>query len=132
MKKRFTFKNRRIKMSSNCYNTGSIGDCAGCCGNIDSPHIETKITTDIIEAKIITDINVSQDSSVNHPPHYNQGNLEVIEVIKDWGFAEDFCAGNAIKYISRYKYKSNPVEDLKKARWYIDYLIKTLEEKSED
>lgn len=72
------------------------------------------------------------NSPVNHPSHYNQGSLEVIRVIEDWGFAEDFCAGNAIKYISRYKHKSNPVEDLKKARWYIDYLIKTLEEKSED
>jgi len=36
---------------------------------------------------------------------------------------DDFCAGNAIKYISRYKYKGKPLEDLKKAKWYIERLI---------
>jgi len=40
------------------------------------------------------------------------------------GIAEDFCIGNAIKYLSRYKHKNNPSEDLKKAVWYIEYCIK--------
>lgn len=63
---------------------------------------------------------------VDHPDHYNQGKFEVIEVIEDWDLG--FAAGNAVKYIARYKYKAKPVEDLKKARWYIDRLIQQLEE----
>lgn len=71
---------------------------------------------------------MSKKESIDHPSHYNTGGfLETIEVLRDWGIAEDFCVGNAIKYISRYKHKGNPVEDLKKARWYLDYLIKMLE-----
>lgn len=34
-----------------------------------------------------------------------------------------FCAGNAIKYIARHEHKDNPLEDLEKARWYLDHLI---------
>ena len=64
---------------------------------------------------------------VNHPSHYNSGKIETIEYINDLGIAEDFCIGNAIKYISRYKYKEKPIEDLKKAKWYLEYCIKILE-----
>jgi hypothetical protein len=67
---------------------------------------------------------------VNHPEHYNSGNIEVIDFIKSLDMHEDFCVANAIKYLSRYKYKGNPVEDLKKAKWYIDYLIRQLEKES--
>jgi len=67
---------------------------------------------------------------VNHPEHYNSGNIEVIDFIKSLDMHEDFCVGNAIKYLSRYKYKGNPIEDLKKAKWYIDYLIRQLEKES--
>lgn len=85
----------------------------------------------------MSDINKNQllelakiiDSKVNHPSHYNQGNIEVIDYIADLGWGEEFCAGNAIKYISRYKYKGTPLEDLKKASWYINWLIKHYENK---
>jgi len=63
---------------------------------------------------------------VDHPDHYNSGKIEVIEYIEDLGLAEDFCAGNAIKYISRYKYKGKPEEDIKKAIWYLEHLLKVL------
>ena len=69
-----------------------------------------------------------KEEKVDHPNHYNKGKIETIEYLKDMGIAEDFCIGNAIKYISRYKHKEKPVEDLKKARWYLDYCIKLLEE----
>ncbi len=64
---------------------------------------------------------------VDHPDHYNTGKIEVIDFIKDLGMAEDFCVGNAIKYISRYKHKENPLEDIKKAVWYLNYLVEILE-----
>ena len=61
---------------------------------------------------------------VDHPPHYNQAGVECIEAIMaatDDGF-EHYLQGNIMKYIWRYRYK-NGVEDLKKARWYLDKLI---------
>ena len=60
---------------------------------------------------------------VNHPDHYNNGEYEVMDVIEDAGLGEGFCLGNALKYILRAKHKENYVEDLKKAKWYIDYII---------
>ena len=66
--------------------------------------------------------------SINHPSHYNAGKIEVIEFLKDQGMHKDFCIGNVIKYVSRYKLKEKPLEDLKKARWYLDYIIKSMEE----
>ena len=57
--------------------------------------------------------------NVNHPSHYNQGKIEVIEYIEDQQLG--YHLGNAVKYISRAG-KKNPekiVEDLEKAIWYI-------------
>lgn len=58
--------------------------------------------------------------AVNHPPHYNQGKIEVIEFIEDKHLG--FCLGNTIKYICRAGIK-NPatyIEDLQKAAWYLE------------
>lgn len=64
---------------------------------------------------------------VVHPAHYNAGKFETIEVIKDVVESYDsFAIGNVIKYVSRYKNK-NGIEDLKKARFYLNDLIETLE-----
>ncbi len=55
---------------------------------------------------------------VNHPPHYTNhpSGIECIEITEHMGF----CLGNAIKYIWRADLKSdNPIEDLRKAAWYI-------------
>ena len=65
---------------------------------------------------------------VNHPEHY-QGKVECIDCIESAVSGLDgfhgFCAGNAIKYIFRFSHK-NGVEDLRKAEWYIDRLIKAI------
>ena len=69
---------------------------------------------------------------VNKPRHYNQGGIECIDCIKSATVGkvgiEAFCVGNAIKYLFRYEEK-NGIEDVKKAKWYIDRLIRELEEK---
>jgi hypothetical protein len=65
---------------------------------------------------------------VNHPDHYNNGKYEVMDVIEDAGFDEGFCLGNALKYILRARHKENYLEDLKKAKWYLEYLIKRNED----
>ena len=64
---------------------------------------------------------------VNHPDHYNSGQYEVVDVIDDAGFGEGFCLGNALKYILRARHKENYVENLKKAKWYLEYLIQRIE-----
>ena len=69
--------------------------------------------------------------NVNHPAHYNTGKIEVINYINDKLNYEEFTGyltGNIIKYISRYKHK-NGLEDLKKAQWYLNYLINYMEAK---
>jgi hypothetical protein len=60
-------------------------------------------------------------SNVNHPDHYNAGKIEVIEAIDDWGLG--FCLGNVVKYVARAEHKGKVVEDLEKARWYLDHEI---------
>lgn len=64
------------------------------------------------------------DSVVNHPNHYNQG-IEAIDVIESWGL--NFSLGNCIKYVLRAPYKGKELEDLKKARWYLDREIQRIE-----
>ena len=67
---------------------------------------------------------------VNHPSHYTQGGIECIDALKAATVSktgiEAVCTANAIKYLWRYEEKSGS-EDVKKARWYIDRLIKELE-----
>jgi hypothetical protein len=60
------------------------------------------------------------EDPVNSPKHYTQGNMEVITAIE--GIGLDYHQGNVVKYVSRYRYK-NGIEDLRKAKWYIDRLI---------
>lgn len=62
-------------------------------------------------------------SNVNHPKHYNQG-IEPIDIIESWDL--NFSLGNAIKYILRAPYKNNELEDLEKAKWYLEREIKRL------
>lgn len=70
------------------------------------------------------------NDKVNHPSHYTQGGIECIDAIKAAVVGltgiEAVCIGNVIKYIWRWKYK-NGLEDLKKARWYLDKLINEIE-----
>lgn len=79
-------------------------------------------------------INEQIKSDPTHPNHYIQNGLSVWDVIKaytkDLTGVDAFNAGNAIKYILRWHHK-NGVEDLKKAKVYIDELIKSFEEKEE-
>lgn len=68
--------------------------------------------------------------SVDHPRHYTQGGIECIDAIRasmsPSGFA-DYCKGNIVKYLWRYRDKGG-LEDLKKAAWYLNALIKHAEE----
>ena len=71
--------------------------------------------------------------NVNSPAHYQRGGIETITYLESTlgkqGFL-DYCIGNVLKYVSRWRDK-NGIEDLKKARWYLDRVIDTIE-KEED
>lgn len=66
--------------------------------------------------------------TINHPPHYTDGKIEVIDYIEDKSLG--YHLGNVVKYVSRAgKKTSDPLEDLKKAQWYLDRYIKIIEKK---
>ena len=58
---------------------------------------------------------------VNKPPHYLTGKIEVLDFIEDQKFG--YLAGTVVKYLSRYRHKGTPLQDLQKARFYLDRLI---------
>lgn len=66
---------------------------------------------------------------VEHPDHYTYGAKEAIEIMADLGVLEEYCVGNIIKYLYRYKRKGHPLEDIQKAARYIQILLEHLEEK---
>jgi len=76
------------------------------------------------ESDLETLVNYKLDL-VDHPPHYNYGKYEAIDVIEEWGL--DFHCGNAVKYISRHKYKGQAKKDIEKAIWYLQRYLEKLE-----
>lgn len=75
--------------------------------------------------------NSTTEDAVNHPQHYiSETGLETIDVIEAFTFdlkgIEAVCTGNILKYICRWKNK-NGLQDLKKAQWYLERLIKHVE-----
>lgn len=65
----------------------------------------------------------TQNEAVNHPSHYTYGSIETIDMIESCGWLPHFCAGNALKYLTRHEHKGKKIEDLEKADWYISKLI---------
>lgn len=85
----------------------------------------SKIDDDFGNGPFVT---MPQDN-VNNPSHYGQGKIEAIEYISDFLTPEEYqgyLRGNIAKYLHRFPYK-NGVEDLRKASWYLDRLIKEVE-----
>lgn len=97
--------------------------------NESTPVISKKETTEsYITADSTKDLYVTTDvkpisisNAVDHPAHYNKGKIEVIDFIEDQQLP--FHLGNVVKYIARAGSKGDKLEDLKKARWYLDRYI---------
>lgn len=70
------------------------------------------------------------DSGAERQPYYGD-TLQPWDLIVALGMGADFAAGNVIKYVGRYRRK-NGLEDLKKAKWYLDRLIELKEQKTND
>jgi len=72
-------------------------------------------------------VEIPKEDNVNHPSHYTAGKVECIDALEaatcELTGIEAVCTANAIKYLWRWRQK-NGIEDLKKARWYIEKLIK--------
>ena len=77
---------------------------------------------------------VNDKAEINNPiepNHYTDLAISPLEYITSNEGEFTWCIANVIKYVSRYKRK-NGLEDLKKAKWYLEYQIKQLEEKEND
>ena len=88
--------------------------------------VVSDIKEDVIDGVVCT-----KPDMVNHPPHYqSKYGLEVINVIESFTDGlmgiEATDTGNVIKYICRWKGK-NGLEDLNKAKWYLEHLINHVE-----
>jgi len=77
-----------------------------------------------------------QKDTVNHPPHYTNRKMEAIDIIEMIIEIEPnnkvaYAMSNVLKYLLRFRSKGNTIEDVKKARWYLDRMIKHLEDEDQ-
>ena len=86
---------------------------------IDRKEVKEKVLDEVKEESV-------ENDPVNHPSHYTDTNIEVMDYIEDKGF--NFALGNAVKYISRAgkKDKNKTIQDLEKAEWYLNREIERL------
>lgn len=110
-------------------------DCNGCplrrkkyCFSNSATSKEIDENYKIIKSYKDDNENIPANDIVNRPAHYTDGKIEVIEFIEDKRLG--FCLGNVVKYVARAGKKdpTKEVEDLKKAKWYLERRIKELEE----
>lgn len=93
---------------------------------------DLELAEDTVGAKVNDTPSSPHDDPVNHPSHYNQSSIECIDAIEAAingldGF-EGHCTGTSMKYIWRWKWK-NGTEDIKKAIWFLQKLLKYEEAK---
>ena len=135
----------------NCYsenlheplsNTTGPGLCPACIDKARGDKGENSCDHDFqfvtLDTKLCVKCGVSPSTEkemVDHPDHYggSRNTYEVIKVIEALGWGPDFCLGNCLKYLMRAgkKKKSKELEDLKKAKWYLERRIEQLESKSD-
>jgi len=78
--------------------------------------------------------NKNQFNDITFPSHYANHSIEPIDYVTDLLTKSNFTAMegalvlNIIKYISRFPYKGTPVKDVEKAQWYLDRLVKLVQE----
>lgn len=82
--------------------------------------------SDLKDTETSKEVKDDKNDPVNHPSHYTDTKIEVMDYIEDKGF--NFALGNAVKYISRAgkKDKNKTIQDLEKAEWYLNREIKRL------
>lgn len=94
-----------------------------------SDFVKEDIMADIVSANVdFEDEEVSDKEMVNHPPHYNQGKFETIDIIEDIvaGYddpVEAYLVGTTLKYLARAPFKNAKKQDLEKAEFYLKRAI---------
>lgn len=89
-------------------------------------------TQDRVISALKKQLEIEKNERVDHPAHYGgkDNPYETIRVLTSWMTPEQlygFCCGNAIKYLSRAGKKGSQIEDLKKAKWYLEFIINHME-----
>ena len=93
--------------------------------------VNNKEQTEEVKEEYRHDLVDTQNEAVNHPSHYTYGSIETIDMIESCGWLPHFCAGNALKYLTRHEHKGKKIEDLEKADWYITKLIEFYKKEEE-
>lgn len=112
-------------MQNSCRHDFDFNGVCGHCGKYDRSADTYRTDAELQDA--IDEAKRSQAADmVNAPPHYNQAGIECIDAIaaatSGKTGVQAVCVANVVKYLWRYELK-NGVEDVKKARWYLDRLI---------
>lgn len=121
-----------VEAFDNCDNEGNTGNFYAC-NTLSCDEYKTHGYKQVSEQEFIDVINNNisiNNDQVNNPSHYNKGSVECIDAIKSSLEPNEFrgyLKGNVQKYMWRYESKVNPLEDLKKAKWYLERLIKEVE-----
>ena len=84
------------------------------------------MTMAIPEDPVLVDVDLPTDDPINHPAHYTFGAIEVIDAIEAWNLG--FHLGNVVKYVARAEHKGDKLNDLRKARWYLQRELDRLEQ----
>lgn len=106
----------------------SHGACLRCGSEMCGKEMKYWELSDDAKADVLHDAEQEHDT-VNHPAHYTAGGIECIEALKAattrLAGIEAVCTANAIKYLWRWKDK-NGAEDIRKAMWYCERLLKEI------
>lgn len=108
------------------------------CEDTENTECFVKVFDELSDEPVISDYekkaqDFGESDAVHQPAHYTQGKFETIEIIEEitQGYSDGFvahCAGTAIKYIARAPFKhDSPLEDIRKARAYLDFAIERIE-----
>ena len=112
----------------------NIDDCESIQKGVYCPFCFSKRISSIYTKEFTEKKEAPSHDVVNHPSHYTQGKVECIDAIESACInkqgIEAVCVANVIKYLWRYENK-NGVEDVKKAKWYLERLIEGLEKNKE-
>lgn len=97
---------------------------------------EIVLNNPICEASLKKDIHPNHDDAVNHPQHYTQSGIECIDAIDSVtsGYerpSHGYYAGQVLKYIWRAPFKGHYLQDLEKAQWYLNRLVKKVQDEVE-
>ena len=128
-----TLEEKRLKIIGHCKKMCDEWRCTSCAlHNLDGVCYEDD---DFIDRNYAVLFGDSNGDPVNKASHYNDGGIECIEAIAASMTPSEyagFLKGQVLKYIWRYLLKGRPVEDLKKARYYLDRLIRLTEKEASD